>query len=462
MTWWRGNWPLRLAAGTGAAMAVLLLLVLVAAYTATAVVWQGAADQALARAAAAVAATGPGALPPGAALLDARGKRLAGTPLPERSDLAAAALRHGAAFATVMVGEDDDKVRHWAIRPGWDWLHRLFPDEEDVRVAYVPAPENRVVALVGPAGAQAEPLRRVAAGLALLAVGAVPLAAGVVFWTAHRAFQPMRAIAGTLTGIAPATLDRRVQVQVADATLEALVQGLNHMLERLQSGFAAQARFAASAAHELRTPLGALRAEAEVALRHPRPAEEYRRVLAGVLDEAERLTRLTDDLLLLARQSGAGGLPVQPGVPLAALVARAAQEAAALAQAAQVAVVSEVPADLAADVDPIALERVLANLVRNAVQHTPAGGTVSVTARRAGPGVEFTVDDTGPGIPPAEQELVFTAFYRGDAARRRGGTGLGLAIARAAVQAHHGWIRAGAAPGGGARIAFWVPLCPPE
>lgn len=450
---WRQHWPLRLAAGTAAVLATLLLLVLTVAYTATALVWQDAADQALYRAAGVAAAT-PGALPPGAALLDGRGRRLAGVPLPERPELVDRARRRGVAFATVAT--EGEREHAWR-RPDWDWLRRLLPADDDVRVVYVPAPGDRVLALAGPAGAQAGPLRRVAAGLALLALATVPVLAAAVFWLAHRAFAPIREMAAVVAAIHPATLDRRIQVPVADATLARLQQGLNSMLERLQAGFAAQSRFAAHAAHELRTPLGALRAEVEVALRHPRSADEYRRVLAGALAEAERLTRLTDDLLLLARQAA---LPVEPAVPLAPLVVRAVQETAVQAQAAAVAVVSDVPAGLAADVDPVALERVVANVVRNAIQHTPAGGNVTITARPTGAGVAFTVDDTGPGIPPAEQELVFQPFYRGTGARPSG-TGLGLAIARAVVEAHRGWIRAESAPGGGTRIAFWLPEHPP-
>lgn len=446
-----------MAAGLQAA---ILLVVLGGAYVSAALAVRRAIDESLVR----------------HALLDGGRERLPPGVIPE-AEAEARARRVGAAFRTLIErhedGEehDDPDERHLVPRPRPDWLELLLPDEGAVRVAYVARPDGQVRVVAAPAGALAREMGEVVRTLAGVAAAAVPVAAALVFWVARRAFAPLREVASTAAAIGPASLDTRIRPRVAaeDETVASLVAVLNGMLDRLQAGFRAQARFADDAAHELRTPLGALRTQLEVALRHPRDAETYRQVLANALEDVERLSRLADDLLLLARHERGAVLPVESAVPLGDLVARAESEVSGLAHEAGVAVLTDVPAGLDLDCDPVAVERVLANLLRNAVQHSPPGGVVTVTARAraaapaesgdgsAVPGVEVHVEDEGPGIPPADLPFVFDRFYRGDAARRRAGTGLGLAIARAVVEAHGGRIAASSRPGGGARFTVWLP-----
>src|SRR5262245_58103015 len=178
------------------------------------------------------------------------------------------------------------------------------------------------------------------------------------------------------------------------------------MLMRLEIAFTQVRRFAADAAHELRTPLTALRGELEVGLRADRPPDEYRRVLQSALESAERLVRLAEDLLVLSRAS-AGGVQRSEPVDLEALVLGALDAGARLAQGRGVTVRLGAVAPAVVKGDAVALERALLNLVDNAVRYTPAGGKVELSAVPVNGGVEIAVEDSGPGIAPADAERVF-------------------------------------------------------
>jgi signal transduction histidine kinase len=218
-------------------------------------------------------------------------------------------------------------------------------------------------------------------------------------------------------------------------------------------------RFAADASHELRTPLTVLKGGIEVALLAPRPAEEYRQALQSSLEEVERLVRLAEDLLLLSRTSTGAGVPRKP-VELEPIVLEALDVGARFARetALSVQLKESVPAVVIGDATD--LGRALRNLVENAVKYTPAGGRVELALTRADGWASIVVQDTGPGIDPADAERVFQPFVRLDAARARstGGTGLGLSIARSIVMAHGGTLTLESTPGAGSRFTIRLPL----
>ncbi|MCG0239745.1 MAG: HAMP domain-containing histidine kinase [Firmicutes bacterium] len=446
----RRNFPIRIALIAAALQAAVLVLVLGGVYVSTALTVRRAVDSALVTAA--LGSAGEDGVEPGG-----DGARVLP---PYRVD-----------FHTVRVPprhEEDEDEEEWELRRLFRWLPEawhelLWPSRRTVRVATIFLPGGSVRVATTAAGALAGEMRHVLRHLGAVAAAAIPVTSLIVFWVAHQAYAPLREVAATVAAIGPSRLDTRIRPRIAgeDQTVARLVEVLNGMLDRLQAGFRAQARFVDDAAHELRTPLGALRTRLEVALRHPRDAEGYRRALADALADVERLGRLVDDLLLLARHERGAALPLVPDVPLAPLVARADRELASQAEAAAVTVVTDVPQDLAADCDPVALERVLTNLLRNAIAHSPPGGVVTVEARaevRDGvEGVAIQVSDQGPGIPPEDLPHVFDRFYRGRGGRRGDGAGLGLAIARAVVEAHHGRITVDSAPGAGARFTVWIP-----
>jgi signal transduction histidine kinase len=229
---------------------------------------------------------------------------------------------------------------------------------------------------------------------------------------------------------------------------------LNEMLARLESAFERERRFVADASHELRTPLALLRTELEVALRRPRPREELTAALRSAAEETERLVRLAEDLLLIAR-ADEGALPIRPEVtPAVELLERVrgrfAARAAALGRELDV-----TPSNgLVVDADPARVEQALGNLVDNALQH--GAGAVTLFARRIDDSVELHVTDEGGGFPPEFVERAFDRFSRADDARSERGSGLGLSIVTLIASAHGGRAHAANRPGGGADV--WLEL----
>lgn len=281
------------------------------------------------------------------------------------------------------------------------------------------------------------------------------------WWLARRAIRPVDEIIDQAERIEASTLDQRITAYADTREYERLVQVLNGMLERLGAGFEAQRRFTADASHELRSPLTALRGEIELALMRPRSGDEYRRVLASALEETERLSRVADDLLTLARSDAGVTRPRPVHADLAALARDVANRLRPAAEAKGVAIATAPDGAVTGRFDPDLIERLLRNLIENAIRFTPAGGRIDVRASRAGAALEIDVADTGPGIPPADLERIFERFYTSDAARAAtglpGGTGLGLSIVRAIARMHGGEVRAENRPEGGALLHVTLP-----
>ena len=290
-----------------------------------------------------------------------------------------------------------------------------------------------------------------------LGVGLAALGGALI---ARAAFRPVDEMTRTARRISAEDLSRRVERPGTGDEMERLAETLNGMLARLEVAFAQTRRFAADAAHELRTPLAALRGGIEVALRAARAPEEYRRVLASSLEEVERLIRLAEDLLLLSRSSAGPEITRAP-VDLEPLLLDIFDTAARLGQAAGVSVRIDTVTAATARGDATALRRAVLNLVENAVKYTPSGGKVELGLTTADGTAVIAVSDTGIGVPRADAERIFEAFVRLDTARARdtGGSGLGLAIARSIVIAHGGSIAV--ETGAGSRFTIRLPLAPP-
>lgn len=252
--------------------------------------------------------------------------------------------------------------------------------------------------------------------------------------------RPLTAMAAEAQAITANTLDTRLTIPPAGEELERLAGSFNRVLERLGSALSTQRRFMADASHELRTPVSIIRTAADVTLSQPeRDEPEYREALTAVSQQSSRLTRLVDDMLVLARADG-GGYPVTlTDVDLAELVAGCVRELGGRADDQDVRVSTSLqPARVKAD--EALLRRMCGNLLSNALTYTPRGGSVNVSVARLKDSVEVRVADTGPGIPAADRERVFERFVRLDPARGAGGVGLGLAIARWVAEAHGGRV----------------------
>lgn len=279
---------------------------------------------------------------------------------------------------------------------------------------------------------------------------------------AGRALRPVAALTGAAAGIARSrAFSRRVTVGSHGDELTRLAATFNEMLASLEDAYTAQQRFVAAASHELRAPLTAIQANLELLSRTGRPLPESERATAlrEAYAEAQRLSRLAGDLLVLARADA--GLPLRPGkVELDRLLLDVLGEVRHLAAGQRFEVTALEPVIVPGD--PDRLKQLLLILLDNAVKYTPPSGQVTVGLRRRDREIELTIRDTGIGIEPADLPRVFDRFYRADHARRRnpGGAGLGLSIAHWIVREHGGAIVLVSAPAQGTIATVRLPLAP--
>jgi two-component system, OmpR family, sensor kinase len=283
------------------------------------------------------------------------------------------------------------------------------------------------------------------------------------WWLALRVVRPVDEITRQAEAIRAGTLGRRIAADADSQEYESLVRVLNSMLERLEQSFDAQRRFTADASHELRSPLTALKGEIELALRRERAVEEYRRVLESNLQEVDRLTHLSQDLLTLARSDSGVMQPRFQVVDVGALAATVLDRLRGKATSRSVGLELHVTRTAEGLVDRGLVEQLLWNLVDNAVKFSRPGSTVDVMVAPARDGLEIEVADRGPGIPEGHQARIFDRFYRVDPARtssEAGGTGLGLAIVRAIAETHGGSVAVRNREDGGALFSVTLPSVP--
>ncbi len=284
-----------------------------------------------------------------------------------------------------------------------------------------------------------------------------PLALVIVtlggYLVAASALRPVEAMRRRAASIGASTPGARLPTPRSRDELSRLAETLNEMLARLQSAVEHERRFVDDASHELRTPLAALRAELELALRHPRTKDELQRALGSAAEDAERLGRLAEDLLLFARYDQ-DRLPLRrETVAASALFDEVAARFESRAREAGRPFRVEA-AGVLVDGDPARLEQALDNLVENAFVH--GAGAVELAAIQRNGRVELHVTDEGAGIPRAFLARAFDRFSRADEGRAGVGTGLGLAIVDLVARAHDGEARVANRPEGGADA--WIIL----
>lgn len=297
----------------------------------------------------------------------------------------------------------------------------------------------------------------------LLLIGG-PLAtvlASVVGWlVAGAALRPVERMRIEAESISGADLDRRLIVPRSGDELSRLGDSLNGMIGRLKTTIVRERRFVDDASHELRTPLANLRAELDLALSRPRSTNELELALRSAAEEAERLSDLAEDLLVLARADG-GRLPVRrERQAVGPLIRETVRSFTGRASALSVTLVVDVDEIVEARVDTVRIRQALSNLIDNALRHTPPGGRVSVADSIRDGILSVTVADSGPGFAADFLGRAFESFSRADAARGRaqGGTGLGLSIVRVIVLAHGGSVEARNGPDGGAIVEMRIPV----
>lgn len=374
--------------------------------------------------------------------------------------LAAEAARRAPPDAEIRVQITDGGIR-MRVLPGAEPLPA--PQVSELGFSDIPHPDGdvRVFAIqVGEAVVQVgQPIRvreqmafRAALWTLLPLSILLPVLALLVWSIVRRGMAPFSRLAGAVTARTPAALEPFEERGVPSEALP-LVHALNDLLARLQAAMAAQRAFVADAAHELRTPLAALKLQlqlAERAAEGPERAAALAELSAGL----ERGTHLVQQLLTLARLDPGAGKPAaaRARVELPGLVRQAVADHAVLAEAKGVDLgAARVEEGAAVEGEPAALRTLLANLVDNAVRYTPAGGRVDVSAGREGGAPYLEVADTGPGIPPAERGRVLDRFYRAPGAAE-GGSGLGLSIVQAIVDRHGAALSLSETPGGGLTV----------
>ncbi|HEY2222215.1 HAMP domain-containing sensor histidine kinase [Actinomycetospora sp.] len=342
-------------------------------------------------------------------------------------------------------------------------------DDERIRfLATVLSDRDGLVLVVGTGTDIADAAdEHVDTGLLILGPIAV-IAAGLgAWWLSGAALRPVERMRRQSAGLARHDDGTYLEVPGTRDEIASLATTLNELLDRQRHALAQERHalerergFVADAGHELRTPLATLRAELELAGRPGRDRDELAEAVSSAAGETDRLIRLAEDLLTLARADGSGGfLRVRP-TDLAVVTASAARAASAVGDLRDVDVVVDAPRHLEADADPDRLRQALDNVLANAIHHSPGHAVVTVTLAREGGRAVFSVADDGPGFPDEFLPHAFERFRRADTARTRsdGGSGLGLAIVDTIAHAHHGRVRAANRAEGGAVVEIDLPL----
>jgi two-component system, OmpR family, sensor kinase len=304
--------------------------------------------------------------------------------------------------------------------------------------------------------------RLVQSALLLVLVGAgLIVACWLLAWRlAGRALAPVRKMSTVARAITEQDLHRRLPEQLpANDEIGQLARTFNTMLVRLESAFNSLQRFTGDAAHELRAPLSIMRTQLEVTMRRPRTEAEYVQSNATLLKEVERLARVADHLLLLARADAGALLPKLEALDMQDLVEEVVDRWQASAVAKGVALECTVAQGGRVMGAEDLLKRLLDNLLDNALRHASRGGEVRVLAICADSAWTVAVSDSGPGVPIDAQPRLFERFSRGDPARSRstGGAGLGLSICAAIARAHNGSIELATGPLYGATFILHLP-----
>jgi heavy metal sensor kinase len=345
--------------------------------------------------------------------------------------------------------------------------HRIgFTSYEGLRVAVVPLSPDRTKQLGFAVVAESldvitdslSSLRRnFYAGVPLILI----LASLGGYFLARKSLAPMALMNEQTRTITAGNLSSRLDVANPRDEVGRLATTINALLARLDAAFQEQQRFIADSSHELRTPVAVVRTEAEVALEREREPKEYQASLALIRDEAERLSRIVEDLFILARQPVATRGLMRGPVRLNSLVRECGRAAQVLAAKKGLRLdFQDSVAEVSLSGDDELLKRLFLNLLDNAVKYTPPGGEITMRLTTHNGDARITVNDTGVGIAAEDQPRVFDRFYRVDKARSRtvGGAGLGLSIARWIVEAHEGKLSLESKAGTGSTFTVELPL----
>jgi heavy metal sensor kinase len=313
-------------------------------------------------------------------------------------------------------------------------------------------------------GALHDQVDRVLRGLLVSLAIAFPVIVGVAvgggYLLMRNALRPMDEIATKAERITSRNLNERLPAAPTGDEVERLSLSLNRMMERLEDAFHHISRFSADAAHEIRTPLAIIRGELENALQAPGLTNEWRETIGSALEEAERLSRIVEQLLEMSRLEAGETLVERTRFDFAELTRTTVDHMRLLAEEKNLQLRFEGAKPAEIEGDPLRLKQIVVNLVDNAIKYTPPGGSIAVSTFPQDGKVVLEVADTGIGIPKDATSLIFDRFFRVDKARSRqlGGTGLGLAIVKSICTAYNGNVTVKSGESAGAVFRVELPL----
>jgi two-component system, OmpR family, heavy metal sensor histidine kinase CusS len=301
----------------------------------------------------------------------------------------------------------------------------------------------------------------------LIMIVGVVIIASFVFGRrlAIASLQPVQDIAQRASAIRSTNLHERIETIGLPSELRLLVDTFNQMLDRLSDSFSRMSQFSSDIAHELRTPVNNTRGEIEVTLAKDRSPEEYREVLSSCLEELERISKITDSLLFIAKAENPVTQLPRERCNLSEELEKIAEfyETTAIESNVSIIVNSEKTIEL--EVNRTLFQRAIGNLISNALAHTPRGGKVSIRGSRLGEYASIEVADTGEGIAPEHLSRIFDRFYRADPSRSNAtgstgsaGFGLGLAIVQGIIHLHGGKVEVTSTPGKGTSVTLKFPI----
>jgi heavy metal sensor kinase len=347
----------------------------------------------------------------------------------------------------------------------FDTVEPSYPTRKIVafRVFITPAVENDKVEYIVQV---ASPLDPIGAALYTLRITLFILFPITVLLTgitgaflAKLTLRPVDSMIKTIHSITAENMKLKLAVPDTRDEIMKLAETFNDMLLRLDSAFTSQKHLFEDLSHELKTPLTVLKGEFEVTLKKIRSPEEYENLLKSGLEEIDKISKLADNLLMLASFESKRIMPDRKRLDLGLLIQAAVNSIRKLAGRKNVGMaLSGISEGIAINGDEQQLKLMVLNLVDNAVKYTPAGGRVTVALEQGKDSARIKISDTGRGIAGNELPHIFDRFYRAEKSRSGDGFGLGLSIAKSIVEAHDGHIEAASAAGSGATFIITLPL----
>ncbi len=355
-------------------------------------------------------------------------------------------------FISVLQGKRRFDTITFASQSG-EMTFRVYnsPVFENEKVAYI-------VQVASPLTSIITALNKIKVALFILFPVTVLLTGMMGAFLATVTLHPVNSMIKTIHQITAENMKLKLEVPHTKDEIQKLAETFNDMLQRLEKSFTSQRKLFEDLSHELKTPLTVLKGEFEIILKKTRSPEEYGSVLKSALEEINKITKLAENLLLLARFDSKEAFPEKRRLDLNSLLTGVMKNIKGISELKEISVLFRPGEELVMDADEAQLKTLFFNMLDNAVKYTSRGGRISVSAEKCGHMAKIKISDTGIGIPEDEMEHIFDRFYRVEKSRNGSGYGLGLNISKAIVEAHGGTIEAKSAPLQGTTFIINLPL----